>query len=44
MTTAIRLLFLYLLILMAKNSNLVPTERKLQNSQLSSDPQREKKS
>jgi hypothetical protein len=29
---------------MAKNSNLVPTERKLQKSQLSIDPQREEKS
>jgi hypothetical protein len=44
MTAAIRLLFLYLLILIAKYSNLVPTERKLQKSQLSSDPKREEKS
>jgi hypothetical protein len=30
--------------LQAKNSNLMPTERKLQKSQLFSDPQREEKS
>jgi hypothetical protein len=29
---------------MAKNSNLMPTERKLHKSQLFSDPQREEKS